>query len=503
MNETVSAWLLYGAYAAFVAFAVLRSRAGASFRKFSVGARDVSPVAVGLSVAAAATSSATFVVNPGLVYLYGWPAFVGIYVASSLGLFVGLVVFSKSFRRIGDRFDALTLPQWIGDRYGSDGMRAFYAVVSLLQVAYLVLVVVAISVIVVETLGVPRIAAVIGVVAFTFSTILLGGAAVHVRANVVQAIVMLVVAGLLVASGWEHLEGGLSRFVGSLESVGPNYAALTDPESRLYRDLFETLFAQFVIGFASTLLPHLISKPLYLRSEREVNTYLGTAIVAVLGFKSVLLAGLFARLSLADGGLQPDSVMAAYIGTAFGPSLRALVGFGILAAGFSTLEGILLSLSSIVGSDLIEPLRRRFGWSGEGARRGALLFARGFILLLAPVTVLLSYRQIVAPSLSVIIFAFQGILGALAATFVPVLAGIYLKRPPKRVVLAASVVGLLVFYVMVLGELGPYNDNPMVPGTFALLASVLVLAAGLLLSRGPVELADRGAESGSSLESAP
>jgi hypothetical protein len=54
--------------------------------------------------------------QPGLIYLYGWAGVLGYAVAAPLGIFVGLVVFSKSFRRLGDELRVLTVPQWIGDR---------------------------------------------------------------------------------------------------------------------------------------------------------------------------------------------------------------------------------------------------------------------------------------------------------------------------------------------------------------------------------------------------
>ena len=114
-SETVYSWVLLSGYFLAVAAIAVASR-GRSFEAFSVGARNLHPAFVGLSVAAASTSTATFVINPGLVYLYGWSGFVAIYFASGLGFLVGLVVFSKSFRRLGDRFSALTLPQWIGER---------------------------------------------------------------------------------------------------------------------------------------------------------------------------------------------------------------------------------------------------------------------------------------------------------------------------------------------------------------------------------------------------
>ena len=110
-----------------------------------------------------------------------------------------------------------------------------------------------------------------------------------------------------------------------------------------------------------------MSKALYLRSERDVNRYLVTAMVAGTIFTSVLLVGLFARLTL-GGDLAPDRVMATYIATDFSPGLKALIMLGVLAAGFSTLEGVILALSAIFANDLYGNLARFAGVDPETDR---------------------------------------------------------------------------------------------------------------------------------------
>lgn len=491
MSEAGYTWLLFVGYLVFAAWSGVRWRSGGrSFASYSIGSRAVSPLWIGASVAAAATSSATFVINPGLVYLYGWSGFVAIFAASSLGFFVGLAFFSKSFRRIGDRVEALTVPQWIGDRFASDRLKVFFALLSLLQVAYLVLIAVGIAVVLTKTLGLSSLAALTLIVGVTSAYILLGGASTHVMTSSGQALVMLVVAALMVGSGASYLLLGPEALFERLREVGPHYASVTNPDSQLYRNLFETLVAQFVVGFVATLLPHLISKSLFLRSERDVNRYLTTAIVAILIFKSVLLAGLFARLRLPGDLLPPDQVMATYVVEVFSPFVRALITLGIVAAGLSTMEGILLSLSSIVSNDLWGTLSRSRGDRGERERR-SLVVARVFLLVLVPVTIYLGYRQIVAPSLSVIIFALNGVLGWTAASFVPILIGVYFKRAPIGWLAAASLTGLVVHFGIVLFELLPMHDNPMVPATYAVVASTVVGALGLVVARDRFVRAER------------
>jgi sodium/pantothenate symporter len=492
MNDSFFSWVLVAAYALAIAgIAWVSSRRASSMDSFAVGSRDASPVAVGFSLAASMTSAATFVINPGLIYLYGWSGVLGYAVAAPLGIFTGLVLFSKSFRRMGDRFKVLTVPQWIGDRFGDRRLTVFFALLSLLQVSFLILIVVGLTVVLQAALQIPQWVALVGVVGFTFSYILLGGAGTHIRTNTLQAVVMVAVALIFLGSGLRFFEGGVGSFFERLSDVGPYYGSITNPQSLLFRDLFEVFVANFIVGLAIILQPHIISKSLYLKSERDVNRYLVTAVVVGTLFFAVLITGLFARLTLQGEVLPPDVVMATYMVEHFGPFVRALVVLGLLAAGFSTMEGILVALSSIFSNDLLKnviPGAR----SSEVWQQESLRYARWFLVALAPVTVWLALGQLRSPSLSVAIFAQNGVYGLFAATFAPILFGIFAPGAPRRWIFAASCTALLVHFGMYYGEITIYHNNPAVPAAFAILASLVVMVVGRTLTGSWSSEPDRG-----------
>ncbi len=484
MNETFLPWVLLIAYAAAIIFLAWRNRRRASdIESFSVGSRSVPPFFVGLSLAANMTSVATFVINPGLIHAYGWSGVVGYGMAAPLGIFIGLVVTSKRFRRVGDRFTVLTVPQWLGERYGDRRLTVFFAIASMLQVTFLVLIVTALVLVLMSVLQIGMWPALLMVVIFTFGYILFGGASLHVWSNSLQAMTMLAVAVILVASGAALFGDGLSGFFGQLDAVAPHYGSMTNPQSLLFRDVFEVIVANFVIGLAIIMQPHIISKSLYLRSERDVNTYLVTAMVAGTVFTTVLLVGLYARIQL-GGDLPPDRVVATYIASSFAPGLRAFIMLGVLAAGFSTLEGVILALSTIFGNDFFGTVARMRGVDEDRLRGQLLQVGRMFLVALAPITLVLAWRQIVAPSLSVAIFAQNGIYGLFAATFAPVLFGIFSKRASSPLAFISAISALVVHFGMYYGGITPYHNNPAVPATCALAVSTLVLGIGVLADRG-------------------
>jgi SSS family solute:Na+ symporter/sodium/pantothenate symporter len=359
-------------------------------------------------------------------------------------------------------------------------LTVLFAVASLLQVTFLVLIVTSLVLVLMSVLQISMWVAILVVVVLAFTSILLGGASLHVVSNSVQAMTMLAVAVLLVASGLEIFSGGLGAFFDRLDAIAPFYGSVTNPESLLFRDLFEVVVANFVIGVAIIMQPHIISKSLYLRTERDVNVYLVTAMIAGTVFTTVLLVGLYARMDL-GADFAPDQVVATYIATSFSPGLTALVMLGLLAAGFSTLEGIILALSTIFANDLWANLARSTGMAEEAVRGRLLRVGRIFLVVLAPVTAILAWRQIVAPSLSVAIFAQNGVYGLFAATFAPVVFGLFTERATAKLAATAAIAALIVHFGMYYGGVTHYHNNPAVPATFALVVSTLIMAAGVTL----------------------
>jgi SSS family solute:Na+ symporter/sodium/pantothenate symporter len=376
---------------------------------------------------------------------------------------------------VGDEVTALTVPQWIGDRFGDARLTVFFAVASLLQIAFLVLITVGITRVLSSVLEVPMLVAMAMTIGIPLVYIMYGGASAHTLTNAAQASLMIVVALFLLGSGTSYVADGLGAFLDRLAAVDPMLAQPTNPESLLFRDWFEVVACNFLIGIAIINQPHVMSKALYLEDESDVNTYLTTGIVVLILFFSVIIVGLYARLLLPDAGLEPDAVVPTYIVEVFSPISRSVILIGLVAAGFSTMEGLLVALSTIFSNDIFRPLAKRHGtWNDAEVDARAVRYSRYFLAGLVPVVAFISYGQITNPNLSVAIFGQNGVYALFSATFVPILFGIFSERITKGAVLAAAVTALVVHFGIYYGEITMYANNPAVPATAALVASTLV-----------------------------
>ena len=505
----ILSWSLFALYVvATLALAWLGQRKTDSLESYALGHGDMSPWVVGLALAASMTSTATLIINPGIVFAYGLPAVLGYGVSAGLGLAVGIVVLSKGFRRYGVRHRILTVPHWIGTRYGDRRLTLFFAFVNLLLLAMAVLICYAMAGLLVATLDLTSLVgprafevALAGVVLFVFAYVFFGGTYAHAYTNTVQGLIMLVVAGVLVGSGFHLFDG---HFLERLGAIDPRLASVVNPGSLLFRNLFEVFGVNLVVGFALALQPHFLVKSLYVKTERSVNLYLALAIAAGVVFNLVLLCGLYARIDaseavtqfMASSGMGIDGVMPAYIVHAFGPLTQTLVSIAILAAGMSTLDGLLVALSAIFANDVFLVLRRRRteeGTVGDREREKALAFrvGRWSLVVFGVLAFVLSLGQHYGKDFSVAIFAQEGIYALFAATFVPLLFGMFGRSegPPlgKGWVFAASLVALTVHFSFRYGELTVLTDadwtNPGLTATYAIAASLAVAGAGWVVER--------------------
>ena len=474
---------LVAVYAAVLLWLVVRgARRTQSLSDYALGSTGFSPVVVGLSLAASITSAATFIINPGFIALYGLSALLAFAVVLPLGLFLSLVVLTKSFRRYGTSVKALSISQWIGQRYGSQRFALFFAVLSLLLITFIVLICVGMTKVLAQALGVAEWPVLVGLVVFVFGYMMFGGANSMVYTNTVQAVIMLVVAFLLLGSGYEHFSAGVHGFWDKLAAIDPNLVSVTNPASPISRDFFEIFICNFVVGVAVVCQPHIITKSLMLRSDRDVNRYLLVGIGVEVIFFLVVIAGFYARLMFpdlqADGqALRMDGIVSAYVVREFPIWVGLVVILGLLSAGLSTLEGLVQSVSTTITSDLIRPLFGRFIPENQ-----YVALNRVVIAVLAVVAVVVSNHQLQHPNLSVGIFAQNGVYAFFSTAFVPVLFGIFLKNTPRAAVVAASLTAVLVHFGTYYGGVSHYLQgpvrNPAVAATFAILSSV---AVGLVL----------------------
>lgn len=464
-------YLITGGYVVLVyALSWIGMRRTKEFAGFSIGNKDMSPYLIGVTLAASIASTATFVINPGFVYVHGLSAYLHYGLAGSAGTIAAFLTLSRGFLRVGEANRALTLPDWIFHRYQNRRFSQYFAFINLLSITFVVLILVGCSLIMTSLFPIEQKTALVIILLFVFSYVLMGGTYAHAYTNTLQGFLMLAVALLLFAQGLPLFEGG---FIAALRAVNDNYAAIYNPDSSLYFSFFSVFASGFIITFALMLQPHILTKVLYLRSEADLGRFIATTVVVGFLFTLVLFIGFFARVSGLEVSSQ-DAVVVEYlnhtlIGTDSSGLLLTFIMLTLLAAGMSTLDGILVSLSAMVVNDIVAPLSHN--------SRNGLLWSRWVLVGVGLLGMLLAWNS---PPL-IGLFAQKGVYGLAAASLVPMLFGVLFRQPlPLWLVFGASLIGLFGHFLL---HLGVGIENPSISASYAILASLAYAFVGILALR--------------------
>ena len=459
---------------------------------YALGNIAFSPVAIGLALAASMTSAATFIINPGIIAYFGLPAMLSYAVVMPIAALVSLVFLTKRFRKHGNMSKSLTMAQWMGSRFKSPGMERYFAFLSLLLITFIVLICVGLTQVITKSLDANPAYVLLGIVVFVFGYMMFGGANSMVYTNTIQALLMLVVAFVLLGSGYEHFSNGVHGFIDKLAAIDTKLVQATNPSSPLFRDYFEIVFCQIIIGIAIIFQPHIITKSLLLKEEKDVNKYLITGVLVEIVFFLVVTVGLYARLQFpnlmqGDVPIKVDEVVSTYVVNEFPVYLGLIVVLGLISAGISTLEGLIQSLSTTITADIILPLSGRKKAETMADMKKQVALNRWVIVGLAIIAFGFSYQQIINPDLSVAIFAQNGVYAYFAAAVIPVCIGLFFPNVGGKAVFAAAIAAVVVHFAIYYLRIGWYMQmetrNPAIPATFAILSAIATALVFHLISK--------------------
>ncbi|MEL6547217.1 MAG: hypothetical protein AAFQ82_21515, partial [Myxococcota bacterium] len=251
---------------------------------------------------------------------------------------------------------------------------------------------------------------------------------------------MCIVAVVLVLSGVALFGNGLMNDIATQD---PNLVKAFNPASPLYSDPWEVLITPFIVGFGLVAQPHILTKSLYLKNDRDVNRYLLIAGIIGFTFAAILIVGLYARVTI-DLSTPQDKMMAVYVNSVFSMEwVGVAVSVALLAAGMSTMDGVLVSASTIAGNDLfLGALGDRLlaDASEEERQKKALSASRWILIAMGIVSFLLALD----PPKFVGLFAQVGVYGVVAASVAPLTFGIFMPSLGKVEAFSASIAGIVV-----------------------------------------------------------
>jgi Na+/proline symporter len=426
---------------------------------FATARASYGPFFLALAFAATTASGATFLGKPGLGYEYGiaaqWSNFL-----YPLGVYLGVLISMRLVATAGNRFGNRSIPEYLGDRYQSEGIRVMVSLFSLVLFFYLAGQLVSGLVMFEMMLGITPFWALTITTLVILFYVGLGGAHADILTDAFQGVMMLVLAAsviLLFVFG-VGVEGGFFGVIEQLKGQDENLVTPLNRSTPLYHTSW-SIFAVFLAHIPLGLLPHLGNKLWALKDVGQQRTFIKFAFVFGLTLGMMGLGGLLARALLGTDlyaeGASPNQALPMVFVELFPTWLAALVGISILAAIMSTADGLVVSSSQIIANDLyrrtIVP-RLSTQPTEEALDRQVLAISRVSTVATLLVSMAMAWA-LMNTNIALIVWIGNG--GMMAAFAGPLVVGALWRGVTRRGAYAGLISGFFTFLILHTQSLDP------------------------------------------------
>ena len=229
-------WLFLVLYTgAMLAIGVIGKRRVKHADDFATARGSYGPVVLAFAFAATTASGATFLGGPGLAYEWGTPT-IWVNFLYPIGVYFGVLISMRLIATSGNRFGNRSIPEYLGDRYQSDGIRIVISLLSLVLFFYIVGQLVSGLVMFEVMLGMPKMWALIVTSSVLVIYVVMGGAHADILTDSAQGVMMLILAAVVIVLFvfGVGVEGGLAGLFSNLDAQDDNLVGVLNPSTPLY-----------------------------------------------------------------------------------------------------------------------------------------------------------------------------------------------------------------------------------------------------------------------------
>ena len=395
---------------------------------YYVGGRNMGGWVIGLSFFATYASTNSFVGFSGRTYDWGIPWMLFIPTAVAFSLFAWLVV-APRLRAFTAAMDSLTIPDFIGFRFGSTKARVFSALIMIAaSFFYMTAVFKGIGNLLETFLEIQYEVSIVIVFFIVMTYTMIGGFISVVKTDSVQGVVM-VLAAIVLFSGTVNAAGGLAS-ISEVRTQPGGEELFTWGGGVAIPVLMGTMFAGLV-KFA--VEPRQLSRFFALQGDKATRTGMIVSSVTFAAVFSLLIpVGIYARRVLPGGLEDTDLVVPTLLTEVFGPGTGAFLLVAMVAAAMSSLDSVLLVMASTTERDIVSVLK-------PGRTEAAEMFwTKGWVALFALITAIISLNP---PDGIVELTAFSGSLYG-ACFFPAIVFGLHWRRGSGAGVITSFVIGI-------------------------------------------------------------
>jgi len=430
MSVLILAFIVY--LLVLVIIGVWTSKFNKTLDDFLIAGRRLGSWPVAISAEASDMSGWLVLGLPGRAFMYGVSA-LWIALATGFGTLFNWSVIARRLRRFTEKLHALTIPEFLEDRYQDKNhviRGVATSIITVFMVAYVSVQLVASGKILSETFGWNYTSAlVLGFVIITFYT-LLGGFFAVAWTDVFQGllivgiIIVLPIIGVIKLGGLDNVLYEVNQINVDLLSPGFGYSGLL---------LLVFLFASMSWFFGYPGQPHILTRYMAIRDEKRIwnSTVIGMTwvVISLWGAVFIGIIGLAFFKGLAD----PEKVMPLLAMNLLPEWAAGVVIAAITAAIMSTADSQLLVATSSVVEDVYHKLI-----NPRASQKKLVLYSRVSVLLLSVFAFILALQG------GVIYFLVAFAWGGLAASFGPlIILSLWWRRTTRWGAISGMVSGTI------------------------------------------------------------
>ena len=483
MSEGFYAWLAIGIYIVIgITIAILaRRRLGAGMNEFFLGNRSIGGFVSALTYAATTYSAFMMVGLAGFTYKFGVGA-LGFELTYLCGL-VLVVFFGPRFWLVGKKFDYLTHAHLLADRYQNRGVGIVASLLCLIfLIPYAAIQVMGIGILVA---GVSQgaISLLVGMVLAIVLAIVwanIAGLRSVAWTDALQALIML---GASIAAVCFLAYKGFGGFGGFFAKMNQEIPQLLAGPGLLKFNVFFGLALPWI--FFSLSNPQVTQRLFIPKSVTAFKQMIGGFLIFGFIYTIVsVLWGFGARL-LIPGLENTELATPSLLAHATIPwAVAIIVMIGILAAAISTINSILLTLSSMVARDIYKT-----GINPKAPEKRELMIGKVAIPILAVIFFLFAYWAGGKTGLAFMIVPLSVAASAGLLMAVPTIIGAFFwKRATAAGALTSMVLGAILVLTL---QLTGYKPLGWWPGVWGFIVCIVLYIIVSLVTQAPTQKAEK------------
>ena len=425
-------------------------------------------------------SMGTFLGTPGTIYGVGYAGMAISVPGAVFCMILPALLIGRKLITLGHKYGFLTMADYLTDRYHSKNMSGVLGVMMLFfLVPMMGAQIIGAGVIVHVFTGLPEWVGVVGMGIIVILYCMTGGMKGAMMTDVIQGSLMIATAVITFIVS-VVMGGGFSNINHTLQSM--NEAYLTFPGANGYMPWTYYVSNIVLWSFFTMGQPHLFTKFFAMKDHKTM-------------FKAILLgtAGMFFSATLIEwagvNGIasiqnieKADQIIPMILQRGLNPFLASIFIAGIVAAGMSTIDGILVTTTGAVTRDIYQKIINK-----NATDETVMKLSKVVTVIIGIIVICFGVFQ-PGSIFEINLFAFSG----MAIFVVPILFGIYWKKATAKGAVAAVIAGiisLLLFTMNPSVKALAMGFHALFPTT--IIASIVMIVVSKFTKTPPQETIDR------------